>query len=232
MATSRCNHMKIIKFASLFVAFINVMNAANAQEIETPVREKIDESLVFGVGAINGPYYLVKNAKRLIDADASYFLSLTKNRVMPLFYIKYENQLGLRHLLGLNFANSGLTVGGLVRDSAFLNDLGILTETQLDLTYRSRSVNLRYNYLISKHESFQVYLGLGLGIRGNSLSIKTNNPNIKNQLLIPGLNLASMPSIGFESTLGFRGLITPQWGWYSEVGIAKSFFQGGLSYRF
>lgn len=102
----------------------------------------------------------------------------------------------------------------------------------MDFTYRSRSFNLRYNYLFNTNESFQVYWGLGIGVRGNSVSLKTNNPELSKLIDIPNINVASVPVMGFESTLGFRGKIQEQLGWYAELGMAKALFQAGLSYRF
>ena len=203
-----------------------------AQDASTPESSQRKNAIFVGVGTGNVTYSLVKQADKFQDPNGGYFLSLSTHEVKPLYFIKYENQLGRRHTLGLNFANSGFVIGGVVRDSVFLNDLNVLTETELEVTYRSQSFNLRYNYLFNDDKYFQVYWGIGVGIRGNSISIKTNNPNFSKQLQIPGLNLGAVPTLGFESTLGFRGMITDQLGWYTEIGIAKAALQIGMAYRF
>jgi hypothetical protein len=71
-----------------------------------------------------------------------------------------------------------------------------------------------------------------MGIRTNKISISTNDSRLFNKFTIPGINVASVPTFGFESTLGFKGTIADQLGWYAEMGIAKSVFQGGISYSF
>jgi anti-sigma factor ChrR (cupin superfamily) len=73
---------------------------------------------------------------------------------------------------------------------------------------------------------------MGMGIRTNKVFISTNDSKLLNKFAIPGINVASVPTVGFESTLGFKGIIADHLGWYAELGIAKSVFQGGISYSF
>ena len=191
-------------------------------------------TIIVGAGAVNLMYILVNNldnANVTTPSDSFVFSAITTNTTAPLFYLKYENKLGRKHALGLNFANSGFTVGGLVRDSFILQN-GNLTQLSLTLKYMTRSFNVRYNYTFNPDAQVQVYWGLGMGIRTNKVSISTNDTKLLNQFAIPGINVASVPTVGFESTLGFKGTIADQLGWYAEMGIAKSIFQGGISYSF
>lgn len=220
------------KFTLMALALMAFVMPAKAQEqvVEAPKLDK--NTVVLGVGALNATYLLVNALDQVQLSDTSFFASITQNSTKPLYFIKYEYKLGRRHTLGANFANSGFTVGGLVRDSFFLNDLGVLTQTSLDFTYTSRSLNFRYNYIFNPNAGVKVYWGLGVGVRGNSIKVKTNNKELGQFLDLPGFNLASAPSLGFESTLGIRSDIVENIGWYSELGIAKGFFQCGLTYRF
>ncbi len=220
------------KGLSLFASMALMTASLMSQAATEPVQVAAKNNIMVGAGAINGMYIVVRNADKLQSSDSSFFAGITTNSVKPLYFIKYEYKLAERHTLGVNFANSGFVIGGLVKDSFFVNDLGILTQTQVDVIYRSRSFNLRYNYLFNTNESFQVYWGLGIGVRGNSISLKTNNPELSKLIDIPGLNVASVPVMGFESTLGFRGKIQEHLGWYAEMGMARALFQAGLSYRF
>lgn len=219
---------------ALLVFCLCLGHVAKAQETKTnDVRAK--NQIMLGAGAVNFIYMAVNsldNKGFSMGSDTSFFAGITTNRTLPLYYIKYEYRLGKRHTLGANFANVGFTVGGLVRDSFFFNDMGLLTQTSVDFTYRSRSLNLRYNYIFNIDSDVQVYLGLGVGFRGNAISMKTNNRNLPDILQIPGFSLLNFPTMGFESTLGFRGQIVDDLGWYAELGMAKSVFQGGISYRF
>ena len=220
----------------LLVAIGNIApSKAQTNPIAPSAGKEAKNTIMVGAGAVNLMYMLVNrldNANVTTQSDSFVFSAITTNTTAPLFYLKYENKLGRRHTLGLNFANSGFTVGGLVRDSFFLNDLGNLTQLNLQLKYVTRSLNVRYNYTFNPDAQVQIYWGLGMGIRTNKISISTNDSKLLNQFAIPGINVASVPTVGFESTLGFKGTIADQLGWYAEMGIAKSIFQGGISYSF
>lgn len=211
-----------------------VPSKAQTSPIAPSLGKEAKNTIIVGAGAVNLMYMLVNrldNANVTTPSDSFVFSSITTNTTAPLFYLKYENKLGRKHALGLNFANSGFTVGGLVRDSFILQN-GNLTQLSLKLKYMTRSFNVRYNYTFNPDAQVQVYWGLGMGIRTNKVSISTNDTKLLNQFAIPGINVASVPTVGFESTLGFKGTIADQLGWYAEMGIAKSIFQGGISYSF
>lgn len=208
---------------------------AQSDSMNSAASSEPKNNIMVGVGGAN-LLYMVVNRLDNIDAsnqnDSFPFSVITTNETSPLLYFKYENKLGRRHTLGVNLASSGFTVGGLIRDSSFYNDMGVQTQLSLKLKYRSNSINIRYNFLFNPDDMVQVYWGLGIGFRSNVVSIQSNNPLFIKQLSIPGLKLLSVPTVGFESTLGFRGGIADHWGWYAEMGIAKSIFQGGISYSF
>jgi hypothetical protein len=220
----------------LLVAICNITpSKAQTNPIAPSVGKEAKNTLVVGAGAVNLIYLVVNrfdNANVTTQNDSFVFSLITTNTTAPLYYLKYENKLRRKHALGLNFANSGFTVGGLVRDSFFINDMGILTQLNVQLKYKTTSLNVRYNYTFNPESQVQIYWGLGMGIRTNKISISTNDSKFLNQFAIPGINIASVPTVGFESTLGFKGIIADQLGWYAEMGIAKSIFQGGLAYRF
>ena len=204
----------------------------SAQEVNRNAQPTAKNKLAVGVGAVNFLYFQVNSLENKQLSSSSFFAGITTNETLPLHYIKYENQLGRHHTLGLNYASAGFVVGGVLRDSVFLNELGIETQTTLDVTYRTRSYNVRYNYIFNPDGAVVTYLGLGVGMRGNSLSAKANDPSFGHLIKLPGFNVISYPILGFESTLGFKGTIADQLGWYAEMGIAKSIFQGGISYSF
>jgi len=203
----------------------------SAQEVNRNAEHTAKNKLAVGVGAVNFLYFQVNSMDNKELSSSSFFAGITKNVTLPLHYIKYENQLGRHHSLGLNYASAGFVVGGVLRDSVFLNDLGVETQTTLDVTYRTRSYNVRYNYIFNPDGAVVTYLGLGFGIRGNSLSAKANDPSFGQLINLPGFNVISYPTLGFETTLGFQSNITENLGWYAEIGLAKSVFQGGVFIR-
>jgi opacity protein-like surface antigen len=219
----------------LLIAICNITpSKAQTNPIAPSAGKEAKNTLVVGAGAVNFMYLLVNRLDNVsvTTSDSLVFSAITTNTTAPLYYLKYENKLGKRHSLGLNFANSGFTVGGLVRDSFFLNDLGTLTQLNIKFKYKTNSLNVRYNYTFNPDAQVKIYWGLGIGLRTNKVSITTNDSKLLNQFSIPGINIASVPTVGFESTLGFKGTIADQLGWYAEMGIAKSVFQGGISYSF
>jgi len=219
----------------LLIAICNITpSKAQTNPIAPSVGKEAKNTLIVGAGAVNFMYLLVNRLDNVsvTTSDSLVFSAITTNTTAPLYYLKYENKLGKRHSLGLNFANSGFTVGGLVRDSFFLNDLGTLTQLNIKFKYKTNSLNVRYNYTFNPDAQVKIYWGLGIGLRTNKVSITTNDSKLLNQFSIPGINIASVPTFGFESTLGFKGTIADQLGWYAEMGIAKSVFQGGISYSF
>jgi opacity protein-like surface antigen len=219
----------------LLIAISNIApSKAQTNPIAASADKEAKNTLIVGAGAVNFMYLLVNRLDNVsvTTSDSLVFSAITTNTTAPLYYLKYENKLGKRHSLGLNFANSGFTVGGLVRDSFFLNDLGTLTQLNIKFKYKTNSLNVRYNYTFNPDAQVKIYWGLGIGLRTNKVSITTNDSKLLNQFSIPGINIASVPTVGFESTLGFKGTIADQLGWYAEMGIAKSVFQGGISYSF
>ena len=226
---------KLMTCLLLVSLFLVAPTQAQSDSMNSAASSEPKNNIMVGVGGMN-LLYMVVNRLDNIDAsnqnDSFPFSEITTNETSPLLYFKYENKLGRRHTLGVNVASSGFTVGGLIRDSFFFNDLGVQTQLSLKLKYRSNSINFRYNFLFNPDDLMQVYWGLGIGFRSNVVSIQSNNRLFTKQLLIPGLDLLSVPTIGFESTLGFRGSMADHWGWYAEMGMAKSIFQGGISYSF
>ena len=99
----------------------------SAQEVNRNAQPTAKNKLAVGVGAVNFLYFQVNSLDNKQLSSSSFFAGITTNETLPLHYIKYENQLGRHHTLGLNYASAGFVVGGVLRDSVFLNELGIET---------------------------------------------------------------------------------------------------------
>ena len=150
----------------------------------------------------------------------------------PLTFFKVEYRIKPKHSLGLNFAHSDFSIHGDVKDSFFYNDLGIPVQTNLNVHYLSTSCNLRYNYFFNPEAKVKCYIGASIGIRGNRISVSSNNPLFKKNIANVGLRLASVPSVGGDFTLGFRGNIYKSLMLFGEVGAAKALFQAGIACQF
>ena len=107
---------------------------------------------------------------------------------------------------------------------------GVLRE---QIQQHSWSLLLRTNFILFERDRFQMYLGLGLGYRYYQ---KDHDTNI-DQLLQLSKKVYFLhyqefinPVAG-EFTFGCRGFLWKNYGWYAELGIAKSLLQGGLCVR-
>ena len=104
--------------------------------------------------------------------------------------------------------------------------------------YSSFSSTLRLNFYFYNKPYFQFYMGIGISYRMN---IAESNSNMHAQYpetikysrrLMGGyINHAYLFPIGGEVTFGFRGYFYKNLGFYTELGLAKSFIQMGLCYK-
>jgi opacity protein-like surface antigen len=90
------------------------------------------------------------------------------------------------------------------------------------LSRSSLSVLARLNFHFAVSEHVDPYFGIGAGYKGVTWSIKSADPNVNNYSIKP------FSPFGFETTIGVRFYITEGFGFYTEIGLAKSLMQVGL----
>jgi hypothetical protein len=90
------------------------------------------------------------------------------------------------------------------------------------------SIMYRRNYFLLDKKHFQLYGGVGAGLRA---TVYTNYNSTDNYWSDDDLVKAFCP-IAFESVAGLRILPVKYVGIYIEAGFAKSVLQGGLTIRF
>ena len=88
------------------------------------------------------------------------------------------------------------------------------------------NLNVRANYHFGDHLKFDPYIGLGGGIRINKVKVSSDEINYKK------LNIPTVFPLGVELTLGTRFMLTENIGVYTEVGIARTILQFGLTGSF
>ena len=93
-------------------------------------------------------------------------------------------------------------------------------------SYKVNALNLRFNRHWEVTDEFDIYFGFGGGTKWGKLEYKSNNPD-----RIEGESISPIP-MAMELTMGARYYFTDNIGIYSEIGIARSFFQGGLAVKF
>jgi opacity protein-like surface antigen len=126
-------------------------------------------------------------------------------------YAKYEYAVNTNWGLGID---------------AMYSDYKITYKDYNDDTYflKSNTLSLlvRANYHFDSASKFDPYIGFGLGYR--TRTYEENDPGLT-------IGDSEFP-LGLNLTLGTRYYFTPNFGVYTEIGLAKSLLQGGLSLSF
>jgi len=184
------------------------------KEEEDATKPRTIITLGHGVGAF---------ANSIYDSIVEWQFKQSSSTLGP-YFLKgeriYKNGFGF----GINLAYFQLRQEGLIDRFNEFND-----QVQGRYTYNTFSVLMRTNYHFTNiFGKFVPYIGLGLGYRYGAVSYKdnwseTDDYGYPNNPLFP---------LGFDGTLGFRYYVNDQLGIYSEVGIAKSILQFGMSYKF
>jgi hypothetical protein len=89
----------------------------------------------------------------------------------------------------------------------------------------SLSALLRMNIHFATTEKLDPYWGFGAGYRSNSYTFYSDYAGAGSLTLSGGI------PFGFETTIGMRYFFTPNIGIYTEMGIAKSLVQLGLTIK-
>lgn len=187
-----------------------------------------------GLGFVNLNSQAAKTIKNSIAAN---WKSLAIDG-KPIWFAKAEYAVSARSGVGLSFAHSGFDINGKL-DSIVRDNISVSGTLQ----YRSWSLLGRYNFHVFPEKRFDLYGGVGIGLRANNFSLVDNDPN-KNwwnfpvdisflKKVIPAnLTTLSVPTLGGEITLGMKYHILPPLAVYLEFGTAKSIVQGGAVLRF
>ncbi|MDA0782932.1 MAG: hypothetical protein O2814_00135 [Bacteroidetes bacterium] len=207
--------------------------SVNPSENQTEVAPNDQNFLTvaYGFGRGNLIYAVLKSLESAIPTDPNAELINVNVSKSPISFFKVEYRFNRKHSLGLNVAHNAFSINGDVRDSFFYNDMGSIVQTSVGVKYSSTSCNIRYNYFFNPDDKLQCYIGVSMGIRGNNISVNSNNPFFGKNINGLGLTLASVPSIGGDFTFGIRGDIYKSLMLFGEVGAAKAIIQGGLAYR-
>lgn len=184
-----------------------------------------------GYGIINANFIMARTLeKSLLNGwDEVHFSKV------PNIYVKGEYALSNHVGVGLSIATGGLLAHVSI-DS--LNNQNVRIAG--DLTYRSWSALARINYHVLNDGVWDLYVGLGLGLRMNTVRVRSND-QITDRWNFPvnlGVvekripNSISFPSIGADMTMGLAYKVSKNVAVYTELGMAKSALQAGLRIGF
>lgn len=145
----------------------------------------------------------------LLGGDAISFRNLGP------YYLKGEYMLSDKAGLGLNLA--------------YISNKATWNDEVLGYNYsairNNLSVMARLNYYLQSTENFELYGGLGAGLRVGGWKLASEDPNFVN---IP--STVAIP-LALEATLGFRVYPITNLAIYGELGLSKGLAQFGVAYR-
>jgi opacity protein-like surface antigen len=136
-------------------------------------------------------------------------------------YFKYEHMISNKFGLGLNFAYATNKI-------EYTNGFDYYNSTAYIYTHKIERVTYsvlgHVNYHFTKSEKFDAYAGSGIGYRYAKWTYTSNDPYNTD-----GDDIPNFFPFGFEITIGGRYLFNKHFGAYTELGMAKSPFQIGLT---
>lgn len=142
-------------------------------------------------------------------------------------YGKFEFAISDKWGIGLNYFNSSI---GFKQTYTWetTDGLGNVQSNKYtdEYAYKVQAFSVRFNRHWEVTEEFDVYFGFGGGPKMGKLTAKSDNPDfIESEFSTP------VP-FAMECTMGARYYFTPNIGLYTEIGMARSFMQGGLVVKF
>ena len=88
------------------------------------------------------------------------------------------------------------------------------------------NIMLRFNWHFGDHDMIDPYFGLAGGYRSNNWSSDFEDQSLGE------LDINTLIPVGIEATFGTRFLFTDNVGAYVEIGLARAFFQFGVTGKF
>lgn len=144
-------------------------------------------------------------------------------------------EFGLSDKIGIGISLNYNMYGGTWEGVIWNNSWGSgVTETQnVKKKIYSLSGLIRFNYHVFTTGKLDPYFSFGAGFRANWKKYNSNPSEFvkKNELHSGDYGISELPA-AFETVAGMRYYISPKFAIYMEMGISKSFIQGGLSIGF
>ena len=152
--------------------------------------------------------------------------------------IHFRAEYGVSEKIGIGLSLNYGTYGATWQDN-FSNSDGLGNTTtgiySFDKHITSFTALLRFNYHVYTTNKLDPYFSFGGGYKKISKTYVSDGPDYVNQYYEEysyADDGASLLPIAFEAVAGMRYYFTPQIAIYSELGIAKTFLQGGVSMKF
>lgn len=198
----------------------------------------ISDTLAFNAGKIILSFgYGYPNIDKW--AFDNYFLYNRNNtyKSMGLGPFHFRAEYGLSNKIGIGISLNYNTYGGTWRENyASNNGLGYIQQGTYNFNKKIYSLTglIRFNYHVFTTKKLDPYFAFGAGFKTIQKSFSSDAPDYVNSYYDNNQNdygISDLPA-AFEAVAGMRYYFTPHIGIYSEIGIAKSLVQAGISIGF
>jgi opacity protein-like surface antigen len=201
-----------MKKTILLVAIFSVGLFTNSQA------QGFEQGKTFVSAGVGAPY-LIGSLFKAFESEDGY-----KTTIVYPIYLKGEIALSENIGFGINLAYAGVDVN---YSHTNYSSSSALTSTYKDnVNFKTFSVLARVNYHFIKENKLDPYIGVGLGYRWAHWQYSSTDPSYdfgSSKLYFP---------MGMDMTVGCRYMFSDMIGAYAEMGIAKSPFQFGATFRF
>jgi opacity protein-like surface antigen len=201
-----------MKKTFLLIAFLSAafLNKSNAQGFE--------QGKTFVSVGIGAPY-LIGSFFSAYQSESGYSTSIT----YPM-YLKGEIAISENVGIGVSLAYAGVDVN--YSHTNYGSSSSVNSTYKDNINYKTASGLVRFSYHFIKESKIDPYIGLGLGYRWGQWKYSSTDPSYTfsaSKVYFP---------FGMDMTLGCRYMFSDNIGAYAEMGIAKSPFQFGATFRF
>jgi opacity protein-like surface antigen len=211
------------KLLIIWFGFMALPMVMRSQAFE---KGKLYASASYGVAPFFNLFY-----NMLLDADS---LNDIKLKSIGPIYGKLEYAVGKRIGLGISAAYMN-SVFSYSEKSQYYNNATNSYDTytqKWSVTRNTFSIMGRFNFHFFTNDKWDMYMGAGLGFRDATWKSKYEVIGLSGNNTPPdsteNVDMSKFP-IAFETTVGFKYLLTPNLGLFAEAGFAKSLLQFGIS---
>ena len=206
---------KTLSSVALAATLVFSANNSTAQAFEEGTSSA---SIGYGFGKIGyniNPRFKNTVLARMYGIGSGYQFSY----LGPLF-LKYEYAISDKFGLGLN-------VSYLTSTADFTStDFSTNEVFNNSINRTGYNIMLRFNWHFGDHDMIDPYFGLAGGYRSNNWSSDFEDQSLGE------LDINTLIPVGIEATFGTRFLFTDNIGAYVEIGLARAFFQFGVTGKF
>lgn len=207
----------------IWLGFIALPMVMRSQAFE---KGKVYASASYGVAPFFNLFYNV-----ILDSDS---LNDIKLKSIGPIYGKLEYAVGKKIGLGISVAYMN-SIFSYTEKMQYYNNNTNTYDTYTEkwsITRNTYSIMGRFNFHFISNNKIDMYMGAGLGFRDAIWKSKYEVIGLSSNNTPPAstenLDTSKFP-IAFETTIGFKYLLTPNLGIFAEAGFAKSLLQLGIS---